>query len=97
MDLLHKSEYDADNLELEEGQRTLLCSNKASLRCPSLCYEPISAPSDAVDRAFDLLFEEVLCQEDAKQHDKTHINLRTSIDIATGRGADHPNPTQHSA
>jgi len=36
MNELHTSQYDASNLEHNEGQRGLLCSNKASLRCPSL-------------------------------------------------------------
>jgi hypothetical protein len=36
MSSLHKSQYDAPELEPNEGQRGLLCSNKASLRCPSL-------------------------------------------------------------
>jgi len=36
MSKLHKSQYDAPELEPNEGQRGLLCSNKASLRCPSL-------------------------------------------------------------
>ena len=36
MSLLHKSQNDAPELEPNEGQRGLLCSNKASLRCPSL-------------------------------------------------------------
>lgn len=36
MNKLHKSQYDAPEFEPNEGQRGLLCSNKASLRCPSL-------------------------------------------------------------
>lgn len=36
MSELHRSQYDASEFEPNEGQRGLLCSNKASLRCPSL-------------------------------------------------------------
>lgn len=40
MDTLHKSSIQAtDNFGPKEGQRGLLCSNKRSLRCPSLGYE----------------------------------------------------------
>ena len=44
----------------EEGQRGLLCCNKKSFRCPSLCYEQSSSSSENISRAFDLLFEEVM-------------------------------------
>ncbi len=43
----------------EEGQRDLACSNKKSLRCPSLEYEQMDAPH-RIDIAFDLLFEEMI-------------------------------------
>lgn len=36
MKTLHKSQYEAQEFEPNEGQRGLLCSNRASLRCPSL-------------------------------------------------------------
>ena len=41
MSKLHKGQYDAPNLEPSEGQRGLLCSNKASFRCPSLSSSSI--------------------------------------------------------
>lgn len=44
----------------KEGQRDLLCSNKESIRCPSLDYKYIPSSEDVVDRVFDLLFEEVM-------------------------------------
>ncbi len=38
---LHKSSYnDVTPFENNEGQRGLLCSNKTSLRCPSLSSSP---------------------------------------------------------
>jgi hypothetical protein len=36
MNTLHKGQYDTLQFEPNEGQRGLLCSNRASLRCPSL-------------------------------------------------------------
>ncbi len=41
MKKLHRSQYDASKFEPNEGQRGLLCSNKASLRCPSLSSSSI--------------------------------------------------------
>jgi len=39
-----------------------MCSNKKSItHCPSLCYKYVVPPSeDILDKAFDLLFEEVM-------------------------------------
>lgn len=39
---LHNSEIQATNLEPKEGQRVLLCSNKAFTRCPSFGTSPLS-------------------------------------------------------
>lgn len=36
MNELHKSQHGVRGFEPNEGQRGLLCSNKAPLRCPSL-------------------------------------------------------------
>lgn len=41
MNELHKGQYDAPEFEPNEGQRGLLCSNKASLCCPSLSLSSI--------------------------------------------------------
>jgi hypothetical protein len=41
MNELYKSQYDAPEIEPNEGQRGLLYSNKASLRCPSLSSSSI--------------------------------------------------------
>jgi len=61
MERLHiNSIIDNNNLEPKEGQRDLMCSNKESIRCPSLDYKYVTASNNEVDKAFDLLFEEVM-------------------------------------
>ena len=40
MDELHERLISDDNFAPEEGQRDLLCSNRKSLRCPSLSSSP---------------------------------------------------------
>lgn len=57
MNKLHKSQYDAPKLEPNEGQRGLLCSNKASLRCPSLSSSLTLSKGtlDALDELGDIL------------------------------------------
>ena len=47
------------NFVPKEGQRDLLCCNKKSFRCPSLSYEHVELQGN-IDKAFDLLFEEVI-------------------------------------
>lgn len=59
MSKLHKSSNGTKELEPKEGQRGLLCNNRVPYRCPSLDYKHISS-SDKLDKAFDLLFEEVM-------------------------------------
>jgi len=41
MDELHERLISDDNFVPREGQRDLLCSNRKSLRCPSLSSSPI--------------------------------------------------------
>lgn len=48
MSELHKSSYEAQEFEPNEGQRGLLCSNKASLRCPSLSSSSKDLSSDTI-------------------------------------------------
>lgn len=57
MKKLHRSQYDASKFEPNEGQRGLLCSNKASLRCPSLSSsQPFSKETlDALEELGDVL------------------------------------------
>lgn len=61
---LHKGQRTRrKSFESEEGQRELLCSNKGSTRCPSLAYEYVES-QESLDKAFDILFEEVLrCEQ----------------------------------
>lgn len=53
MNELHRSQYDVRGFEPNEGQRGLLCSNKASLRCPSLSLSPILS-GDTLDALEEL-------------------------------------------
>ena len=72
MSKLHKGQYDVQKIEPKGGQRGLLCSNKASFRCPSLSYEQ-SKSSGNLNRAFDLLFEEVMRIRKIKKHINKNI------------------------
>ena len=60
MSKLHNKLICDDKLVPKEGQRDLLCSNNESHRCPSLDYKCTTPSEDMVDKAFDLLFEEVM-------------------------------------
>lgn len=65
---LHKGSSAVHKFEHREGQRkTPLCSNRASDRCPSLCYEQVEVEQGEVDEIFDILFEEVIRLENEKQ------------------------------
>ena len=91
---LHKNEDDAQKLEHNEGQRELLCSTtNASSRCPSLCYRQ-SASSITIDRAFDILFEEV--ERIERSHgNKTHSDVPEGFDLGSGRATDDLDPDPH--
>lgn len=63
MNKLHDKLIDHKNFEPKEGQcDDLACSNKRSItHCPSLGYEYVTPPyEDIIDKAFDILFEEVM-------------------------------------
>jgi hypothetical protein len=57
MTSLHKK-LNNDDFVPKEGQRGFLCSNNQSFRCPSLSYK-FSANEEKLNKAFNLLFEEV--------------------------------------
>ncbi len=61
MDELHiNSICDKNFFEPKKGQRDLMCSNKESHRCPFLDYKYVASLENNVDKAFDILFEEVI-------------------------------------
>lgn len=63
MKKLHAKLIDNKTFEPKEGQcDDLACSNKKSItHCPSLSYKYVVPPSeDIINKAFDLLFEEVM-------------------------------------
>lgn len=57
MNELHKSQYDVPQFEPSDGQRGLLCSNRTSLRCPSLGFnQPLSEDTlDALEELGNVL------------------------------------------
>ena len=60
MDELDKGLKNNDNyVEFKEGERGPLSSNKAIVRSPSLHYKYTSS-QERLDKAFDILFEEVI-------------------------------------
>jgi hypothetical protein len=85
MKVLHKNKTDNTKIEPEEGQRSFLCGNKSSYRCPSLCYNYIESP-DNLNKAFEILFEEVMrLRKIKKDHEKTNSNILKSINVEAGR------------
>lgn len=58
--MLHKRIPNNENtIQSKEGQRGLLCSNKVVNRCPSLDYKYVENTENNVDKAFDVLFQEI--------------------------------------
>jgi hypothetical protein len=61
MDEQHKrDETQQINIESGEGQRDLLCCNKGFSRCPSLEYRYLNTNEENLNKAFDIIFEEVI-------------------------------------
>lgn len=67
MNELHKDLNDTDNLELNKGQRGLLCSNKVPFRCPFLCSKIAPTVDDNLDYLADMILEVFL---DKKRNEK---------------------------
>lgn len=64
MDKLHKSSIQTGNdIVPKEGQRGLLCSNKQSVRCPSLGYKENSPTLLTVERYRQLTGDGVSTEE----------------------------------
>ncbi len=62
MSKLHIKLIDNKTFESKEGQcYSLMCSNKKSIKhCPFLDYKCVTPSEDMVNKAFDILFEEVM-------------------------------------
>lgn len=62
MNELHAKLIDSNQFEPKEGQcDDFACSNNKSItHCPSFGYEYVPSSDNAVDKAFDILFEEVI-------------------------------------
>ena len=72
-----------DILVPEEGQRDLLCSNKESVRCPSLGYLKSDIENETgINKAFDILFEAILNnKKQTNEANKINSNICQSINI----------------
>lgn len=82
---LHRELNNDDIFVPEEGQRDFLCSNKESLRCPSLGYEYVESEIN-LNRAFDTLFEEVLKNTQTKyESNKIDSNILPCLHVQAGR------------
>ena len=57
MNELRINQINDNNFVPKEGQRGLMCSNKESFRCPSLCLNPILSKDtlDALEELGDVL------------------------------------------
>lgn len=80
---LHKSKIKDHEFIPKEGQRGLLCSNNCLSRCPSLSYELIELNDDIiakVNKAFDLLFEQVIKNRKNKNYE-INCSIRQSINL----------------
>ena len=59
MDKLH-NELTGEQIESKDLQQDFLCSNENSSCCPSLDYYYVASSEETINKAFDLLFEEVM-------------------------------------
>lgn len=69
----HKDYDTNENVEPNEGERTLLCCNKTGIRSPSLDFSKqheINDDTTLLDQLSDILVAIFLEQEDAKHHQK---------------------------
>ena len=60
---------DNNNFVPKEGQRDLMCSNKESLRCPSLCIINNSSENESLNYLASILVEAFL---DKKEYELSH-------------------------
>lgn len=59
MDKLH-NKLTSEQTESKDSQQGFLCSNENLSCCPSLDYNYISSSEETINKAFDILFEEVM-------------------------------------
>jgi hypothetical protein len=70
MSKLHLKSISENNLVPKEGQRDLMCSNKKSLRCPSLCISNNSSEDAPLDYLAKILVEVFL---DKKEYERNQL------------------------
>jgi hypothetical protein len=80
-----------ETLTLEEARQELLCNNDGSCRCPGLDYERVTSSDseNRINKAFDILFQEVMNVRKSINPNEISSHLRTGFDRPTGRGANH--------
>lgn len=88
MQKLHNGENNAEILEPNEGERSLLCSNRSSVRSPSLDFLDTSADTVSEDMILDYLAR-IISTMYLKQHygnnpTKKSSNLLPGINERTG-------------
>jgi hypothetical protein len=77
MDKLHINSTSDNNFVPEEGQRDLMCSNKKSLRCPSLGLNNLLISEDvAIDYLAQVLVD-IFLDKKIKENDKP-INTKST-------------------
>jgi len=59
MDKLH-NELLSEQTESKNLQQDFLCSNENLSRCPLLDYNYVASSEETINKAFDILFEEVM-------------------------------------
>lgn len=90
MNELHKKLISDQKFVPKEGQRDFLCSNKESLRCPSLDYKYVESSKEIVDKAFDILFEEIFnITKNNYGQKQISSSVRASLDIESRRSEDY--------
>jgi hypothetical protein len=69
------------------GQQGFLCEGFGSSDRPSLSYEPVISPvgDNAIQKAFDILFQEVMRIRKSKKHE-INRHIRQGFDRPAGRG-----------
>lgn len=62
MSRLHKGKKETKNIEPKKERREPLCSNEVSTRRSflDLYYQPVAESEENLNRAFNILFEEVM-------------------------------------
>jgi hypothetical protein len=91
MEKPHGSQNRSENLALEAGQREIECSIDVSCQCPTLGYEPAASSDgeDRINKAFDILFQEVMNIRKSNNPHEINRHLRPGVHRPAGRGTNN--------